>query len=50
MILHDKIRAFILSQLVPAESRTIGIEEECFIYTADNRRIPVNPCGRIFCH
>lgn len=45
MILHDKIRAFILSQLVPAESRTIGIEEECFIYTADNRRIPVNPCG-----
>ena len=44
MILHDKIRSFILSNFVPSEARTVGMEEECFIYTTDNRRLPVNPC------
>ncbi|SVA42885.1 uncharacterized protein METZ01_LOCUS95739, partial [marine metagenome] len=42
--LQDKIRSFILSNFVPSEVRTVGMEEECFIYTTDNRRLPVNPC------
>ena len=44
MNLQDKIRSFILSNFVPSEVRTVGMEEECFIYTTDNRRLPVNPC------
>jgi len=42
--LQDKIRSFILSNFVPSAVRTVGMEEECFIYTTDNRRLPVNPC------
>jgi glutamate--cysteine ligase len=45
MNLHEKIRSFILSRLVEPETRTIGMEEECFLYTKNNRRLPVNPCG-----
>ena len=44
MNLQDKIRSFILSNFVPSDVRTVGMEEECFIYTTDNRRLPVNPC------
>ena len=44
MNLQDKIRSFILSNFVPSEVRTVGMEVECFIYTTDNRRLPVNPC------
>jgi len=42
--LHDKIRAHILSKTVSPENRTIGMEEECILYTKDDRRLPVNPC------
>ena len=44
MNLQDKIRSFILSNFVPSDVRTVGMEEECFIYTTDNRRLSVNPC------
>ena len=44
MNLQDTIRSFILSNFVPSDVRTVGMEEECFIYTTDNRRLPVNPC------
>jgi len=44
MSLKHKIRSIILSRLVHHQDRTIGMEEECFIYTADGKRLPVNPC------
>ena len=44
MNLSDKIHSYILSHLVDPIERTIGMEEECFIYTNKNRRLPVNPC------
>lgn len=43
MTLKDRIRDIILSRLVTEDARTIGMEEECFIYTANGERIPVNP-------
>ena len=43
MEIHDKIRSFILSNLVHTEHQTIGIEEECILYTKENHRLPVNP-------
>ena len=42
MEIHDKIRSFILSNLVPTEHQTIGIEEECILYTKEDCRLPVN--------
>ena len=44
MILQDKIRKHILSKTVSTNNRTIGMEEECILYTNDGRRLPVNPC------
>jgi glutamate--cysteine ligase len=44
MNLRDKIHSYILSHLVDPTERTIGVEEECFLYTNKNRRLPVNPC------
>ncbi|MBT5759502.1 MAG: hypothetical protein HOI55_07600, partial [Candidatus Marinimicrobia bacterium] len=44
MNLRSKMKDLILSRLVTRDTRTIGMEEECFIYTKDNRRLPVNPC------
>ena len=43
MSIHDKVRAFILSNCVKPENRTIGMEEECILYTHENKRLPVNP-------
>jgi len=43
MEIHDKIRSFILSNLVHTEHQTIGMEEECILYTKENHRLPVNP-------
>ena len=45
MNLQNKIRSIILSHLVESEARTVGMEEECILYTKDNRRLPVNPCA-----
>ena len=42
MKIHDKIRAVILSNLVATKHQTIGIEEECILYTKENHRLPVN--------
>ena len=44
MNLQDKIRTHILSKTVAINNRTIGMEEECILYTNDGRRLPVNPC------
>ena len=46
MTLYEKTRSVILSNLVSAENRKIGIEEECIIYNAKNQRIPVNQCNQ----
>ena len=43
MNIHDKVRSFILSNSVKPENRTIGMEEECILYTHKNKRLPVNP-------
>ena len=43
MNIHDKIRSVILSNRVKPENRTIGMEEECILYTHKNKRLPVNP-------
>ena len=43
MEVHDKIRSFILSNLVHTEHQTIGMEEESILYTKKNQRLPVNP-------
>ena len=43
MEIKDKIRSFILSNLVHTEHQTIGMEEECILYTKENHRLPVNP-------
>jgi len=43
MNIHKQIRERILSKLVKHESRTIGIEIECILYTKENKRMPVNP-------
>ena len=43
MEIHDKIRSFILSNLVHTKDQTIGIEEECILYTKEDYRLPVNP-------
>ena len=42
MKLNEKIKEHILSKSVPASHRRIGIEVECFIYTKNFSRIPVN--------
>ena len=43
MSIHDKVRSFILSNCVKPANRTIGMEEECILYTHENKRLPVNP-------
>ena len=43
MSIHDKVRSVILSNCVKPENRTIGMEEECILYTHENKRLPVNP-------
>jgi len=44
MNLHEQIRSHIFSKTVSPENRTIGLEEECILYTQEHRRLPVNPC------
>ena len=44
MNISDRIKSAILSKVVEPKDRRIGVEEECIIYTADLRRLPVNPC------
>tara|TARA_Y100000590_G_scaffold159432_1_gene182898 strand:- start:15353 stop:16630 length:1278 start_codon:yes stop_codon:yes gene_type:complete len=44
MNINDRIKSVILSKMVKPKNRKIGMEEECIIYTADHRRLPVNPC------
>ena len=43
MNIHDKVRSVILSNCVQPENRTIGMEEECILYTYQNKRLAVNP-------
>ena len=43
MSIHDKVSSFILSNCVKPVNRTIGMEEECILYTHENKRLPVNP-------
>ena len=45
MNISDRIKSAILSKVVEPKDRRVGVEEECIIYTADLRRLPVNPCG-----
>ena len=45
MYISDRIKSAILSKVVEPKDRRVGVEEECIIYTADLRRLPVNPCG-----
>jgi Gamma-glutamylcysteine synthetase len=40
--LNEKIKKYILSSSVPRTQRRIGIEVECFIYTKNFSRMPVN--------
>ena len=42
MELNEKIKEYILSKSVLRSERRIGIEVECFIYTKNFSRIPVN--------
>ncbi|SVB22558.1 uncharacterized protein METZ01_LOCUS175412, partial [marine metagenome] len=41
--MNKKIKSHILSQTVDKNNRKIGIEVECFVYTKNIKRIPVNP-------
>ena len=43
MKINKKIKSHILSQTVDKDRRKIGIEVECFVYTKNIKRIPVNP-------
>ena len=45
MNLNKKIQSYILSNIVSPSDRKIGVEEECIIYSHNNRRIPVNSGG-----
>ena len=42
MNINKKIKSHILSQTVDKNDRKIGIEVECFIFTKNFKRIPVN--------
>ena len=42
MSIKAKIKSFLLSNIVVAEERKLGIEEECFIYKNNGSRLPVN--------
>jgi len=44
MDISNRIKSAILSKVVEPKDRRVGVEEECIIYTADLRRLPVNPC------
>ena len=43
MKINKKIKSHILSQTVDKDHRMIGIEVECFVYTKNCKRLPVNP-------
>ena len=46
MILNKKIKSNILSKTIGVDERKVGIEIECFIYTKDYKRIPVNQSNK----